>query len=116
MAVSVSPRDALPLLQGVVQENPKHDYGHSLMALAETYMALGETETAIAYWQQVTAHHNYARARVQLAELLHATGRNEAALAEVREVLNDEPHAPAFQRKRDRPWIRRAKKLQRQLK
>ena len=107
--------EALPLLQGVVRENPKHDYGYSLMALAETHMALGETETAIAYWQQVTEHHNYARARVQLAELLHATGKKEAALAEVREVLNDEPHAPAFQRKRDRPWIRRAKKLLRQL-
>src|SRR5436190_1457987 len=109
------PKEALPLLQGVVQENPKHDYGHSLMALAETHMALGETETAIAYWQQVTSNHNYARARVQLAELLQATGRKEEALAEVREVLNDEPHAPAFQRKRDRPWIRRAKKLLRQL-
>lgn len=109
------PQEALPLLQGVVNENPKHDYGHSLMALAETHMALGENDAAIAYWQQVTENHNYARARVQLAELLFVTGRKEAALAEVREVLNDEPHAPAFQRKRDRGWIRRAKKLLRQL-
>ena len=109
------PKEALPLLQGVVQENPKHDYGHSLMALAETHMALGENETAIAYWQQVTAHHNYARARVQLAELLLATGDKAGALAEVREVLSDDPHAPAFQRKRDRVWVRRAKKRLRQL-
>ncbi|MEY2407856.1 MAG: hypothetical protein QOF48_526 [Verrucomicrobiota bacterium] len=110
------PKEALPLLQGVVNENPKHDYGYSLMALAETHMALGEIDTSIAYWQQVTERHNYARARVQLAELLHMTGKKEAALAEVREVLNDEPHAPTFQRKRDRVWIRRARKLLRQLK
>jgi tetratricopeptide (TPR) repeat protein len=109
------PKEALPLLQGVVNENPKHDYGHSLMALAETHMALGETDTAIAYWQKVTENHNYARARVQLGELLAATGKTEPALAEVREVLNDEPHAPAFQRKRDRVWVRRARKLLRQL-
>ena len=109
------PREALPLLQGVVQENPKHDYGHSMMALAETHMALGENDAAISIWQYVTQHHSYARARVQLAELLAAKRQKEAALAEAREVLNDEPHAPRFQRKRDRVWVRRAKKLVRQL-
>ena len=108
-------RDLLPLLRGVVQENPKHDYGHSMMALAETHLALGEPDAAIAIWQYVTQHHNYARARVQLAELLAAKGRKDAALAEAREVLNDEPHAPRFQRQRDRVWVRRAKKLVRQL-
>src|SRR5262245_45178575 len=35
------PKEALPLLHGVVSENPKHDYGYSMMALAETHMALG---------------------------------------------------------------------------
>jgi hypothetical protein len=109
------PREALPLLQGVVQENPKHDYGHSMMALAETHMALGENDAAISIWQYVTQHHNYARARVQLAELLAAKRQKEPALAEAREVLNDEPHAPRFQRQRDRVWVRRAKKLVRQL-
>ena len=98
------PKEALPLLQAVANENPKHDYGHSLMALAETHTALGETATAIALWQHVTQNHNYARARVQLAELLLAKGQKPAALAEVREVINDEPHSPRFQRQRDRIW------------
>ncbi len=30
------PAEARPLLEAVTAENPKHDYGHSLMALAET--------------------------------------------------------------------------------
>src|ERR1051326_5540816 len=34
------PAEARPLLEGVVAQNPKHDYGYSQMALAETYMAL----------------------------------------------------------------------------
>src|SRR5206468_2890447 len=34
-------REARPLLEGVIAENPKHDYGHSMMALAETLTALG---------------------------------------------------------------------------
>src|SRR4029077_4247862 len=40
------PAEAKPLLVGVVAENPKHDYGFSQMALAETLTALGETDAA----------------------------------------------------------------------
>src|SRR5437867_12541634 len=41
------PTEARPLLEGVVAENPKHDYGYSLMALAENLTALGETDAAV---------------------------------------------------------------------
>src|SRR3954453_22710100 len=36
------PEEARPLLEGVIKENPKHDYGSSLMAFAENLTALGE--------------------------------------------------------------------------
>ena len=105
--------EARPLLEGVIAENPKHDYGYSMMALAETLTGLGEKEAALSLWKQVTENHSYPRAKVQLAEL--HLGRNEAELArsELKEVLDDDVHAPAFQRKRDRVWIRRAKSLMR---
>lgn len=109
------PNEARPLLEGVVAENPKHDYGHTLMALAETLAALGETDAAIATWRRVTENHAYARARVQLAELYFAKGQKDAARSEVNEVITDFPHTPAFQRKRDRVWVRRARKLMRQI-
>jgi hypothetical protein len=110
------PAEARPLLAQVCTEDPRHDYGHSLMALAETQGALGELENAIATWQRVLQEHSYARARVQLAELYQATGEADRARAELREVLGDDAHAPAFQRKRDRVWLRRAKSLLRRLK
>ncbi len=109
-------REARPLLEGVIAENPKHDYGHSMMALAETLTALGETDAGIAMWQRVTENHSYPRARVQLAQLYLAKGQSDLAHAEVNEVLADDPHAPAFQRKRDRVWVKRARKLARQIK
>lgn len=103
--------EARPLLEGVIRQDPKHDYGHSLMAYAETLMALGETDHALPIWRQVTEHHSYPRARVQLAELL--LSRNDAAGARtvLQEVIADDPHAPAFQRRRDRVWVRRARTL-----
>lgn len=109
------PADARPLLEGVIGENPKHDYGHSLMALAETQMALGLSEAALLSWKRVTESHSYPRAKVQLAELYLAASQPELARAELREVLADDIHAPAFQRRRDRVWVRRAKALARKL-
>jgi hypothetical protein len=109
------PAEARPLLEGVVAENPKHEYGYSLMALAEDLTALGEIEAAKKIWLQVTETHLYPRAKVQLAELHLAAGQRDLARAEVTEVLADDAHAPAFQRKRDRVWVRRAKSLLRKL-
>ena len=108
--------EARPLLEGVVAENPKHDYGYTMMALAETLAALGETDSALQMWQQVTAEHSYARAKVQLAGLYLAKNQPDLARAELKDVVADDAHAPAFQRKRDRVWVRRAKSLMGKLK
>ena len=110
------PAEARPLLEAVCQQDAKHDYGYSLMALAETLTALGEMDAAIAVWRRVLENHAYARARVQLAELLAAKQQSEPARVEIQEVMADDAHAPAFQRKRDRVWLRRAKKLARKIK
>src|SRR5205823_748448 len=85
------PAEARPLLEGVCAENPKHDYGYSLMALAETMAALGETDAAIMMWQRVTESHAYPRARVQLAELFLAKKQPELARVQLQEVLADAP-------------------------
>src|SRR5208282_4600255 len=77
------PAEARPLLEGVVAENPNHEYGYSLMALAEDLTALGETEAAKKIWQQVTENHSYPRAKVQLAQLYLATGHRDQARAEL---------------------------------
>jgi hypothetical protein len=107
--------EAKPLLQQVCAENPKHDYGHSLMGYAETLMALGENDAATAIWQQVLQNNSYARARVQLAELYVAKQHENLASAELKELLAEDLHAPKFHRKRDRVWIRRAKSLLRKI-
>ena len=85
------------------------------MALAETLTALDETDAALSIWQQVTENHSYPRAQVQLAELYLAKNQPELARDQLRDVLADDVHAPAFQRKRDRIWIRRARRLSREF-
>jgi len=105
------PAEARPLLEGVIAENAKHDYGYTQMALAETYQALGENDRAFALWKQVTEYHSYARAKVQLAEMYLTRNLPDLAGKELREVVADDAHAPTYQRRRDRVWIKRAKSL-----
>ena len=107
--------EARPLLEGVIAQNPKHDYGYTMMALAEALSALGETDAALQMWQQVTANHSYPRAKVQLAELYLAKNQPELARTELKDVVADDVHAPTFQRKRDRVWVWRAKSLLRKM-
>lgn len=109
------PAEALPWLEQVAAGNPTHDFGNTLMALAETRTALGQPEAAIATWRQVLENHTHARARAQLAELLADQGQTHAARAEARTVVEEEAHTPVFQRRRDQIWIRRARALLQRL-
>lgn len=107
--------DARPLLEGVVAEKPRHDHGHTLMALAEAQSALGDTDAAIATWQQVIAGNSYGRARVQLAELYVARSDHGAARALLEKVLEDDASSPDFHRQREAVWVKRATKLLREV-
>ena len=109
------PAEARPLLESVMHEKPDHDYGHTMMALAEALNALGETDNALQYWRHITQNHSYPRAKVQLAELYLAKNQPELARPELRDVISDDVHAPGFQRRRDRVWVRRAKSLMAKL-
>jgi tetratricopeptide (TPR) repeat protein len=103
--------EASPILYKVCAENPKHDYGYSLMAYAEALRLLGNPDGAIEVWKEVLADHSYARARVQLGELYLAKNERAMAETELNGAIYDDRHAPAFQRKRDRFWIRKAKAM-----
>lgn len=105
--------EARTLLEAVVAEESKHDYGHTQMALAEALVALGQKSEAGEVWRRVNEQHSYPRARVQWAELLIEEGKKKEAAGLLNEVLMEDPHAPAFQRKRDKVWVRRAKSLMR---
>ncbi len=110
------PQEALPLLQSVCAENPKHEYGYTLMTLAEAQTAAGQTGEALATWRHVLSLYQYSRARVQFAELLVKTGGSKDEAAQnLDEVINGADYTAKFQRQREAVWVRRAKALRRTL-
>lgn len=109
------PAEARPLLEAALTVDPKHDYGHTAMALAEALTALGDADGACRLWEQVLEHHSYARAKVQFAELALKRGHRDRARAELEEVVADDEFAPKFQRQREKVWVHRARTLLRTL-
>jgi len=102
-------QEALPLLEAVCSKNPKHDYGYTLMTLAETQAATKNVDAALATWRQVLAMYGYPRARVQFAELLIQRKEYAEARKVLEEVIHDAPYATKFERKREKVWFNRAK-------
>jgi len=102
-------REALPLLEAVCAQNPKHDYGYTLMTLAETQAATGQIDQALATWRQVLNLYGYPRARVQYADLLIQKKEYAEARKSLEEVIHDAPYATKFQYKREAVWFNRAK-------
>jgi hypothetical protein len=109
------PQEALPLLQAVCAQNPRHDYGYTLMSLAETQAATGQIDAALATWRQVLSLYGYPRARVQYADLLIQRKEYAEARKSLEEVIHDAPYATAFQRKREAVWFKRAKSALRSI-
>ena len=109
------PKEAQPLLEKVMRKDGQHDYGHSMMAYAETLAALGNTRDARAYYEDLTARHTYARARVGFAQLLADAGENDRARKILKELIDDEPYMVPFQKRKERPWLNKAHALLRKL-
>ena len=107
--------EAAPLLENIVRQNPRHDYGHTLMAYAETLTKLSQKDAALAAWKQVLEHHSYARARVQLARLYLERNEPDLARKELTDFLADEAYGASFQKKLDKPWTRQAKAMLKQI-
>ncbi len=108
-------KEALPLLESVCAANPRHDYGYTLMTLAETQGELGQADAAIATWRTVLSMYGYPRARVQFADLLIQRKEYAEARKVLEEVINDAPYATKFERKREAVWFSRAKALLRSI-
>ncbi|MDA7524596.1 tetratricopeptide repeat protein [bacterium] len=102
---------AVAMLEKVIAENPKHDYGATMMALASAYSKLDSTDKARVALETVLETQTYAEARVLLAEIYKKQGMSNEARQQLQEVIEDEKHAPSFVQKKDKVWTRKARQL-----
>jgi len=106
---------ALPDLERTVKTDPKYDYSRARLFYARALAALGRTDEATAVFQTLVESSGTTEALCFAAEHFAQHGRKEDARALVDRISARKRTMPAYQKRRERPWLRRASALSRRL-
>ncbi|HXW08155.1 MAG TPA: hypothetical protein VD833_23190, partial [Vicinamibacterales bacterium] len=95
-------------LERVVAADPRYDYHRAAGLLAHTLGQLGRTAEAAACFADVTSVSTLSETQVNYAAFLAGIGRAAEAREWALRVLAKKRTMPAYMRRRERPWFRRA--------
>jgi hypothetical protein len=102
---------AIPDLEKVVAEDAGYDFYRAGGLLAHAYALTGQKERAETLFREVTARSVLSETYLNFADLLASEGKNAEAREWAQKVLDKKAAMPGYQRRRQRPWFRRASKL-----
>src|SRR5580704_168816 len=88
--------------------DPNYDFQRAKGLLAHAYAQTGHAEKADALFQQATKTSTSSETYYNYDLFLHAQGRGEEARQWAQKILDKRPSMPAYQRRRERPWFRKA--------
>ena len=98
-------------LMRVVTIDPRYDYQRAAGLLADTLGKLGRRDEADARFAEVLKLSTLSETQYNYAAFLAATGRAAEAREWAQRVLAKRPTMPAYMRRRERPWFRKAAAL-----
>lgn len=106
---------AIPDLERVVARERDYDFYRAPGLLAQAYAMTNQKEKAEAFFRQATERSTLSETYINFSDLLASEGRTGEAREWARKVLEKAPAMPSYQRRRERPWFREAKKRLRRL-
>ncbi len=102
---------AVPDLERVVNKDRKYDFQRAPALLAHAYANTGEADKADALFREVLVTSTLSETYVNYSSFLAAQGRSTEARAMAQQVLARKPAMPAYQKRRERPWFRKAAQI-----
>ena len=102
---------AVPDLERVVSKEPKYDFQRAAALLAHAYANTGQPAKAEALFQEITKTSTLSETYYNYATLLASQQRNAEAREWAQRILAKKPTMPGYQRRRERPWFRKANAL-----
>ena len=99
---------AVPDLERAVAADPAYDFQRAVGLLAHAYAQTGQVERAGSLFQQSTKTSTSSETYYNYALFLHSQGRNDEAREWAQKILAKGPTMPAYQRRRERSWFRKA--------
>jgi hypothetical protein len=99
-------------LERVAQKDFKYDFHRASGLLAHAYAESGQTEKAAALFARVTEISTSTEIQYYYAAFLAGSGRQAEAREWLQRIQSKKRTMPSFQKRRDRPWFRRATALE----
>jgi hypothetical protein len=99
---------AVPDLERVVSQDSTYDFHLAAALLAHAYANTGQPEKADALFREVTKISTASETYYNYGSFLASQQRNAEARQWAQRILDKKPTMPAYQRRRERPWFRRA--------
>jgi hypothetical protein len=103
-------------LERAVSQDSTYDFHRAAALLAHAYANTGQPEKAEALFREVTKISTASETYYNYASFLASQQRNAEAREWAQRILDKKPTMPAYQRRRERPWFRRATALLLRLK
>jgi hypothetical protein len=105
----------VPDLERVTAKEPAYDFHCAAGLLAHAYAQTGQKEKAEALFRKATAISTLSETYLNYAELLASEGRNAEARQWARKVVDKQRGMLDYERRRERPWFKRAKEMLKRL-
>src|ERR1700728_119735 len=99
---------AVPDLERAVAADPNYDFQRAKGLLAHAYAQTGQAEKAEVLFQQATKTSTSSETYYNYALFLQSQGRVNEAREWAQKILEKRPSMPGYQRRRERPWFRKA--------
>jgi hypothetical protein len=106
---------AVPDFERVVAAEPAYDFHRAATLLAASYARTGETDKARGLFERVARLSTTSELQFHYASFLSQQNQPDEARDWASRILAKKRSMPGFQRRRERPWFRRAASLLRQL-
>ncbi len=106
---------AVPDLERVVNRDRKYDFQRAPALLAHAYANTGQPEKADALFREVLITSTLSETYINYSAFLAAQGRTAEAREVAQKVLAKKPAMPAYQKRRERPWFRKAVQILKRL-
>ena len=102
---------AVPDLERVVQKARKYDFQRAPALLAHAYANTGQPEKADALFREVLVTSTLSETCVNYSAFLAVQGRAAEAREMAQSILRRKAAMPAYQKRRERPWFRKAAQI-----
>jgi len=102
---------AVPDLERAVNDDPNYDFHRAIGLLAHAYAQTGQSDKAATLFQKATKISTISETYYNYALFLQSQRQREEARQWAQNILAKKPAMPSYQRRRERPWFRKAQAL-----